>query len=177
MFKQKIDDELQLVFLHPALAEELYNLVDQNRNYLSKWLAFPPLTKSVDDIKEFIKRSVSGFGSGTCLVCGIQKENKLVGLIGFNKISNSLKKVEIGYWLAEEHQGNGIMFRACNTMIKYAFNEMGIEKIEIRAASENSSSRQVCEKLGLTLEGIISHCENLHGEIIDHADYGLLKAN
>ncbi|MCK4708643.1 MAG: GNAT family N-acetyltransferase [Gammaproteobacteria bacterium] len=173
MFQQKIDDELQLVFLHPALAQELYDLVDINRDYLSKWLIFPPLIKSIDDIKTFIKKSVTEFADEKAMVCGIQKDGKLVGVIGFNKILKSLLKVEIGYWLSEEHQGKGIMFRACQSMIEYAFEQLGLEKIEIRAASENKASRSVCERLGLTLEGTITNCENLHGKIVDHAVYGI----
>jgi len=70
MFYQKIDDKLQLVFLHQAFAEELYDLVDQNRNHLSTWLAFPPMTKSVDDIRAFIQRSVSGFGDEKTMIYG-----------------------------------------------------------------------------------------------------------
>lgn len=175
MFQHKIDDELQLIFLHQAFAQELYDLVDKNRDYLSKWLLFPPLTNSVDDIKAFIKRSVTAFADQQTMVCGIQQDGNLVGVIGFHKILKSVKKVEIGYWLAQEHQGNGIMFRACQSMIDYAFNELDVEKIEIRAASKNTASRSICEKLGFTLEGIITHCENLHGHIVDHAVYGLHK--
>ncbi len=175
MFQHKIDDEIQLVFLHQVFAQELFDLVDQNRGYLSTWLAFPPLTKSVDDIKAFIKRSVTGFAEQKVMVCGIQKNQKLVGLISFNKISTTLKKVEIGYWLAEKHQGNAIMLRACKSMIHYAFNELAMEKVEIRTASENKKSRQVCENLGLLLEGTITNSEKLHDKIVDHAVYGTHK--
>ena len=178
LFQHKIDDRLQLVFLHQALAQELYDLIDNNRDYLAKWLIFPPLIKSVDDIKTFIKKSVTDFADEKAMVCGIQKDGKLVGIIGFHKILKTLKtlkKVEIGYWLAAEHQGKGIMSRACQSMIEYAFNKLEMEKVQICVASENKASRSVCERQGLTLEGIITNSENLHGKIIDHAVYGLLK--
>ncbi len=175
MFQLKIDDQLQLVVLYPALAQELFELVDQNRDYLSVWLPFPPVIKSVDDTMNFIEKSVNGFGEGNFFHLGIKEQGKLVGVTGFNKIYKSLKKVDIGYWLAERHQGKGIINRSCQAMIQYAFEALDMQKVEIRAARDNLKSREVCEKLGFTLEGIITNSANLNGKIQDFAIYGLHK--
>lgn len=171
MFQLKIDDNLQLVLLTPRLAQEVYELIDLNREFLSVWLPFPPLTKSVDDTLNFIEKSVSGFGEGNAMHVGIREGQQLVGVIGLNKIFKSFKKADLGYWLAEEHQGKGIIHRSCQAMFQYAFEELGMQKVEIRAASENYRSRRVCEKLNLPLEGIITHSGNLHGKIMHFAVY------
>ncbi|HIF9169539.1 TPA: GNAT family N-acetyltransferase, partial [Photobacterium damselae] len=42
-------------------------------------------------------------------------------------------------------------------------------------AIENKASRKVCERLGLTLEGIITRAENINGRVVDHAVYGLSR--
>jgi ribosomal-protein-serine acetyltransferase len=170
-----VDDELQL---HPVCcehAEPLFMLVDENRDYLARWLPFPPLIKSVDDIAAFIDKSVDGWENKELIACLIVYLGKPAGIISFNKILKPLEKAEIGYWLAEPLQGKGIVTRACKRIIRFGFDELKLSKIEIRAARHNQPSRAVCERLGATLEGIITQSQNLHGEIIDHALYALHK--
>jgi len=166
-----IDDELQLIELKPQHAADLFQLVDQNRDHLARWLPFPPLIKSVDDIAIFIEKSTENWRRRKALVCLIQYNGHAVGIISFNKIVENLAKAEIGYWLDQSHQGKGIMTRACEGMIEYAFDELGLTKVEIRAAADNRASRTVCERLGCQLEGIITQSENLHGRLLDHAVY------
>ncbi|OOF10420.1 ribosomal-protein-L7/L12-serine acetyltransferase, partial [Salinivibrio sp. MA427] len=91
-------------------------------------------------------------------------------------INQSLKKVEIGYWLSSLHQGKGIVNQAVAKLIELAFTQFGMEKVQISAATENTPSRKVCERLGFTLEGVIRRAENLNGRIVDHAIYGLDRA-
>lgn len=101
----------------------------------------------------------------------------LVGNISFNIINHNLKMVEIGYWLSETYQGNGIITRAVSKLIDVAFSDLAIEKIQISVGTDNLPSRKVCERLGMKLEGIISNSENLNGRIIDHVIYGLSRAD
>lgn len=105
----------------------------------------------------------------------IEYFNEIVGVTGYNTIHKDLKKVEIGYWLSSKQQGKGIITRSCNKLIQYAFNELDIEKVQISVAAENIKSRNVCERLGFKLEGIIKNSEKLHDKIVDHAVYGLYK--
>ncbi|MDH5632150.1 MAG: GNAT family N-acetyltransferase [Gammaproteobacteria bacterium] len=173
MFRLEVDKEINLVFLQNSMAPELYALVESNRDYLHQWMPWVEGTTSVADIESFIERSVNGFAKEATLVCAIEYKGKLGGIISYNKISKTLKKVELGYWLAEALQGNGIIYRACKKLIDYAFHEMNMEKAEIRVVTGNLASRKVCEKLGGTLEGEISHSENLHGNIAGHAVYAI----
>lgn len=63
-------------------------------------------------------------------------------------INWSNKTAYIGYWLGEEFQGNGIMTKVAKTLTDYAFNELNLNKVEIRAAVENEKSRAIPERLG-----------------------------
>ncbi len=171
-----IDKDLQLLAIEPGHAPALFDLVDNNREYLARWLPFPPLIKSVDDIAIFIEKSVESWRHGKALVCLIQYRGAAAGIISFNKILENLSKAEIGYWLDQSLQGQGIMTRACAAMLRYAFDELALSKVEIRAAANNLASRAVCERLGCQLEGIITQSENLHGQILDHAVYACHRA-
>jgi ribosomal-protein-serine acetyltransferase len=61
---------------------------------------------------------------------------------------------EIGYWLAEDMQGHGIITRSCRALLDYAFNDRGMNRIQIRAATDNTRSWAIAERLGFTYEGI-----------------------
>jgi ribosomal-protein-serine acetyltransferase len=50
-----------------------------------------------------------------------------------------------------------------------------MEKVQISAATQNKPSRAVCERLGFSLEGVITRAENLNGPVVDHAIYGLSR--
>ncbi len=97
MFKLEVDNEISLIFLQRSLATALYALVDANREYLGQWMPWVKDRSSVADIESFIERSVIGFAKGETLVCAIEYNGTLGGIISYNKISNALKKVELGY--------------------------------------------------------------------------------
>lgn len=175
LFKLRVDSEINLIFLTDKLADTLFNLVDSDREHLNGWLPWPPYTKSVEDTSFFIRNSVVAFAEGRSMVCAIEYKGEVVGVISYNKILRSLKKVEIGYWLSSKYQGKGIITRSVEYLTRYALDEMGMEKVEIAAATENAPSRRVCERLGFNLEGIIKNSENLHGRLVDLAIYGFYK--
>lgn len=175
MFINEIEDKLRLILLTQSHAEDLFNLIDQNRSYLGKWMVWPSKTKSSYDTKEFIKGCLIGLSENREMACGIEYEGDLVGVISFNLIDLNLKKVILGYWISDKYQGKGIISKSCHSLIGYAFKTLAIQKVEIRVASENIPSQRVCERLGFTLEGLIRNSENLHGTIVSHNIYGLTE--
>ena len=175
MFSWQLDDELALLFLQPDMSSELFGLCQRNRDYLTQWLPWPPLIQQPADSATFIRHAIEKFARGEGLTTAIEYQGEVVGVIGYNQIDQALAKVTIGYWLAERWQGNGIITRACQALIHHAFEEMGMEKVEISAAQENEPSRAVCERLGMQQEGITRRAERLADRVVDHVRYGLLR--
>ena len=173
MFTLEIENGLEIALIESNFAAKYLEIVQEDRDYLSQWLVWPPHGHDEAFFLQFIKNSLHDYADGKSLVCGIICDRQLVGTISFNSIDHSLKKVVIGYWLRSSHQGNGIITKSVSKLIEYAFNSLSMEKIEISAAVENQSSRRVCERLGFDLEGIITRSENLNGRVVDHAMYGL----
>ncbi|MEZ9514107.1 GNAT family N-acetyltransferase [Vibrio splendidus] len=177
MFKTVIDNELSIALVEESFATH-YAEISQNQNeYLSQWLAWPPHCKTEQDFRIFIQRSLHDYAEGQSMTCAIVYQNSIVGNCSFNTIDHSKQKVTIGYWLSNPYQGKGIVTRVVEKLIDIAFNELDMEKVEISAATGNQSSRKVCERLHFTLEGIITRNENLNGRIIDHAIYGLHRSH
>ncbi|MEK2401366.1 GNAT family protein [Vibrio parahaemolyticus] len=175
MFTLEVEKGLKLALVESKFAPQYLEIVTREREYLSQWLAWPQHADSNDFFLSFIKRSLHDYADGKSLVCAMLHGDKLVGNISFNTINQSLKKVEIGYWLSAEHQGKGLVSKSVSKLIEMAFTELDMQKVEISAAVENQSSRKVCERLGFSLEGVITCSENLNGRVVDHAIYGLSR--
>ncbi|MDD9173883.1 N-acetyltransferase [Aliivibrio finisterrensis] len=175
MFTVEIDSELKLALIEPSFAKKYFDIVSKEEAYLSQWLAWPPHAKSEDFFLRFVRKSLLDYAEGKGMVCAMIYQGELVGNVSFNTINHQLKMAEIGYWLSESYQGKGIITRAVSKLIEIAFTDLQLEKIQIAAGENNLPSRKVCERLGMTLEGIISNRENLNGRIINHAIYGLSK--
>jgi len=173
MFGHTLDSELELVFLQRSLAAPLFALTCQHRAYLSRWLPWPPAIASVADTQAYIQRMVQQFAEGRAMQCALLYRGEVVGVCGFNIINRRLKRVQIGYWLAEPWQGLGIVTRACRWLMALAFESWAMDRVDIAVAVENQPSRAVCERLGMRTGVIIPQAEQLAHGWVDHQHYFL----
>ncbi|MBE4909817.1 GNAT family N-acetyltransferase [Bacillus luteolus] len=174
MFIYKINEELSLKLIDLNDGARIYELTDQSRAYLREWLPWLDYTTKPEDTNEFIKMSISGFADRKSVTTVILFKGVIVGVAGFNSINWSNKTAQIGYWLGKEYQGNGIMTKVTKALVEYAFNELKLNKVEIRVATENIKSRSIPERLGFINEGCIRQAEWLYDHYVDHYIYGML---
>ena len=177
MFTMKVDDKLNIVFMHHSFKKQFLKLYKSNKLELMKWYNWPDDSQSEAFFAKIIAQSLQGYANGATLQCAISYDEQIIGYIGLTEMSDTLAKAQLNYWIAAQYQGRGMMERICRTMIDYAFNFICLEKIEVSIATDNISSRKICEKLDFDLEGIVKHADNINGRVIDHAKYGLLKQN
>lgn len=85
------------------------------------------------------------------------------------------KSAELGYWLAEEFWGKGIMTEAVKQLCQEAFERFDIVRIYAEPFAYNTGSRRVLEKAGFSLEGIMKKGVCKNGQINDYCMYALLK--
>jgi ribosomal-protein-serine acetyltransferase len=69
------------------------------------------------------------------------------------------------------------MTSCCRFVVRYGFDTLDLNRIQIAAATENRRSRAIPERLGFKLEGIMRQNENLYGTFVDHAVYSLLRSD
>ena len=134
MFVHKIDEDLSLKLIELRDGEKVFELTNNSRDYLREWLPWLDTTTKLEDTIEFIKICLKGFAENKSLNTVILFKGKIVGVAGYNSINWSNKTAYIGYWLGEEFQGNGIMTKVAKTLTDYAFSELNLNKVEIRAA-------------------------------------------
>ncbi|HEX6593349.1 MAG TPA: GNAT family protein [Bacillota bacterium] len=176
MFVLQVTKEISLRLLSGHDAENLFQVIDRSRHHLRKWLPWVDATKTVNDSRSFIEGSLEMYNNETGLTTGIFYNNKLVGVAGFNTFDWKNKIGYIGYWLSADWQGHGIMTRVVRTLIDYAFIELNLNRIDIRAAYENKRSRAIPERLGFKKEGHLRDAEKLNNQYVDHIIYGMLAS-
>ena len=176
MFSRRIDDHLELRLLEERHADELFALTDKHRAYLREWLPWLDATKKVRDTVEFIKGTLKQFAEDNGFSAGIWLDGALVGVIGLHGINRPNRWATIGYWLAEDAQGKGVMTRACRAVVDHLIGDIGLNRIGIACATENRKSRAIPERLGFKQEGIQRQVEWLYGKPLDHAVYSVLAS-
>jgi len=176
MLEIEIDENLRLEKLNHSHASGIFNLINSNREYLRKWLTFVDTTKSVKDTENYISYidELSNNQNAETVISILYKE-KLIGIIGLKKVDWANRITEIGYWLGEQYQGRGIITKSCCAVITYAFDQMGVNRIEIKCGVGNERSRHVPQRLEFKFEGIEREGELVNGQYIDLEVYSILK--
>ena len=174
MFTLKVDQEIELQLFQLHDAEELFYLVDNNREHLRQWLPWVDNTTSPIQYHSIIPIWLKQFANNQGFNCGIRYLGKLVGAIGFHSIDWNNKQTSMGYYLARGFEGKGIMTRTVQALVNYAFFELNLNRIEIRCGVENRKSRAIPARLGFKEEGIIREAEFLYDHFHDLVVYGML---
>ncbi|MNB82792.1 putative ribosomal N-acetyltransferase YdaF [compost metagenome] len=175
MFHFVIDDELVLKPLATEQAGPLFQLVEQSRARLRRWLPWVDGVTEPAHMASFIKSALKQGSENGGFTAGLWIREQLAGIIGFHEVDWHNRSVGIGYWLGQGYEGKGYMTSACRVFIDYAMLEMELNRVEIRCATENLSSRAIPERLGFVLEGIVREAEKLPSGYVHHAVYGMLR--
>ena len=83
---------------------------------------------------------------------------------------------EVSYFLRADARGRGLATRALRLVARWAFEELGIKRLELRAHVDNAPSQRVAERAGFTREGIERASRELAGVRFDSVLYSLLPS-
>lgn len=174
-FEIKINDKICLRIPSLNNSQDLFDAVDKDRIHLGEWLDWVDKTKSFKDTENNIKERIEGFENKKSASFIIYYEDKCIGSIGFIEINEKHKKGEIGYWLASNFGGKGIMTDCVKAVINYGFNSVNLNRIIIKCDSKNTKSIAIPKKLGFILEGTLRQ-DRLNNNIFsDMMVFGMLK--
>ncbi|WP_110927933.1 GNAT family N-acetyltransferase [Bacillus massiliglaciei] len=174
MFSFKVDEEITIDLLQQYNREELYELIDTNREHLRKWLLWVDKRKSAKDFEPIIPIWIRNYADNNGFDAGIRLNGKLVGMVGLHYIDWKHRSTSIGYFLSEEAQGQGIITRSLSALLSYLFGTWNINRVEIRCAINNHKSIAIPERLGFVKEGIQREGQWLYDHYEDLVTYSLL---
>lgn len=174
MFYYEVNQEIQLKLLTIQDSQNLFSLTDRSREHLRAWLPWVDGTKNAEDTRSFIQSTLHQFASNNGFQTGIWYKGELAGCLGLHEVNWGNRHSSIGYWLAEEFQGHGIMTNSVRSLVDLLFLEYKLNRVEIRAAVGNAKSRAIPERLGFQNEGCVRQSEWLSDHFVDHVVYGML---
>ena len=104
----------------------------------------------------------------------LKEINEPIGSIAAVKQDDDIKMVHIGYCIGKKWWNRGIVSEALGAIIKFFFEEVGVNRIESRHDPNNPGSGKVMEKCGMRYEGLLRQADKNNQGIVDAACYGIL---
>lgn len=150
---------------------------------IQQWTMIPsPYTRA--DAESFVNRiAPAGRAAGTDAVFGLYHATTgaLLGAVGLHGIAPADGRhtafAEVGYWLAPEARGRGYITEAVRAVCRWAFAQLGLDRIEWTAFVPNEASRQVALRVGFTMEGTVRGKRIHRGRVVDEWTASLLATD
>lgn len=175
MFSLKVDDKLEIALPTDSGIQKAFEIIKENYDFIYEWMPWINESLTFENIRDFYKTTLRKFAEdGDEIGLQIVYKNKIVGGTGFHNIDRQSKSAEIGYWLAKNATGKGIVTKSVKCLLDYGFNELNLNRIVIKCVPTNIKSRAIPERLGFTQEGIEREAGWLHTRFVDHAVYSML---
>ena len=150
----------------------------RNGEWLTKWEPMPLITspdpaKSRDAFTHRCAARDRERQSGNAYCMGLFVNNVFTGEVNLNSVMRgAMQSGTIGYWIDEAKAGNSYVSEAVLVLMKFAFEELRLHRMEICIVPRNANSRRVVEKLQLREEGIAERFLEINGIWEDHVRYG-----
>lgn len=152
-------------------AGEQHALILKNLERLKQWEHWAH-EKGEEEDAAFIRQSLDSWLAGNSLPCNIYAGEAIVGSIEL-RINQYQQTGEIGYWIDADHEGHGVVTRACRALIEHGV-EKQVKRFELHLAVENTRSAAVAERLGFTCEAKLAQAMRLGDERLDSYVYALI---
>ena len=141
-------------------------------NNLRDGLPFP---YTEQDARDYIAAMLASDEDST-FAYAITQNDRAIGSIGaFRQENIHRQTAELGYYLAEEYWGRGIMTEAIRQLCGIIFDTTDILRIYAEPFAYNTGSRRALEKAGFVLEGIMKNNAVKNGKVLDMALYSLTR--
>ncbi|HLH67041.1 MAG TPA: GNAT family N-acetyltransferase [Solirubrobacteraceae bacterium] len=142
---------------------------------ISRWTSVPrPYSEA--DARAYLRQRHEAAASGSTAPMAIVHltDGRLLGSIALARFHWYHRRAEVGYWLAREARGQGHATRAVRLICAWGLGALGLERIELLAATGNLASQRVAERSGFTREAVLrSHLRGRDG-FQDMVVFGLL---
>jgi ribosomal-protein-serine acetyltransferase len=142
--------------LVPSTAEHLdgmWKAITVSRSELRVWMAWAEGSRG--DVRTYLERSEAERAEGLAYAFTVIADGAVVGSVGVNRVEVLDSNAEIGYWIRSDLSGRGLITEAVAGAVEWAFGELGLHRLELRAGVDNGASIRVAEKIGFTKCGVL----------------------
>ncbi|HEY2160165.1 MAG TPA: GNAT family N-acetyltransferase [Solirubrobacteraceae bacterium] len=139
-----------------------------------RWTNVPPGYGEAD-ARIYLLRRHDAVLAGSAAPFAITTSEELIGSISLIRIEWEQRRAEVGYFLAADARGAGHATRAVGLISGWAFSALGLERIDLYAATDNVASQRVAERSGFEREALLRSFLRGKGAQLDMVAFGLLS--
>jgi RimJ/RimL family protein N-acetyltransferase len=124
---------------------------------ISRWTRVP-FPYGPSDARNYLLQRHDALHAGASAPFAIvlaEDRDHLLGSISLMRFSWKNGRGEVGYWLAREARGQGHTTRAVRLITNWGFVHLGLQRIDLMAATGNPASQRVAERCGFTREAVL----------------------
>jgi len=157
----------------PPLAE----LLRENREFLAPWNPVRPDEHfSVAGQQQLIADLLEAHRQGLAVPQVILDGTRIAGRVTLtNIVRGAFQSGTLGYWLGEAHTGRGLATHAVAEVLRIAFDEFGMHRVEAGTLVDNVRSQRVLERNGFERFGLAPRYLNIAGRWQDHLMFQVLN--
>jgi len=142
---------------------------------VSRFISPPPST--VDGFEKFIawtlrQRSV---GSYACFAVTIDSTDTAIGIFQLRQLEPGFGTAEWGFAIGSAYWGSGVFQEGAELLVRFAFETVGVHRLEARAAVRNGRGNGALRKIGAVQEGLLRKSFLKNGEYLDQALWTILQ--
>lgn len=158
-------------------ARILLDVVESSRNSLGDWFEMFINVTTRDGMYDLIRKRDDQWRRLRGFCFGVYASNLLVGRIRAFNLDLPMQSAQVGYWLADEFVGRGIISDALKALTAVLF-DFGFERVELQIDCGNVRAENVAKHAGFVREGQLRRksCARGAGGICDLIIYSKLKA-
>ena len=174
-----IDASLQLRAWQPGDAADLLEAAQSSVTSVGPWLPWCHAGYDIADANSWISHCQSGWSCSEHFAFAIfdRATDELIGGAGLSQRNRRDRSANLGYWVRQSRQGQGIAARAARLVAGFGFEQLALIRIEIVVRPENHPSRRTAEKVGARFEAIARQRTWADGRPHDAAVYGLIASD
>jgi RimJ/RimL family protein N-acetyltransferase len=144
---------------------------------VARHISMPPAT--VDGFRRFIRwtQVQRRAGRHLCFAIVPAGETDAVGLLQLWPIDPAFSTAEWGFVIGHAYWGTGLFVHAARLLVDFAFDIVGVARLEARAVSTNARGNGILRKLGATREGILRHGFRRNGICSDQVMWSIVSSD
>lgn len=164
---------MSAIQIHRVIGHDAAELIAAN--LASQKYHFPWVTPFIDQtgFDNWFSHTLTGPNIG--FVARELASNKVVGVVNINEIvAGAFQSAYLGYYGMLSFARTGLMTEALRAVVRYAFNELGLHRLEANIQPANAASIALVRRLGFRQEGFSPRYLRINGEWQDHERWALL---
>lgn len=143
---------------------------------VGRWMPWCHADYAEADVQGWFENCRSELAAGTAHEFGVfsQADGAFLGGAGLNLINQQHRYGNLGYWVRQSAQRQGVALRSVLALLPHAFNELGLQRVEIVVAQGNLASEGVARKAGALFECRARNRLYIHGQSVPASIFSLV---